>query len=400
MKRLPYLMLCLCGFLACSEPVSTFRFSRTGLVQSQLPNFAKDGKGNLYLSEVEFRDSSNYLGFSKIQGKNLSEKQSIVSGDDWFVNWADFPSVQVFPDDQHLFLHWLEKSGEGVYDYDIRFKIYSIADKAISETYKLNDSEVKGEYGFVSSVPYKDGIQLVWLDGRNSKGHAETKEEHSHGGGVMQLRTRFLKSTGEMTASVLLDDKVCDCCQTTICADGEKLFVQYRDRSDDEYRDISLLIFDKEWSQAIPFSNDHWKIAGCPVNGPSVDTKNNLLVSAWYTASNEYPQVNLAFYDTNLRKEIKRFTISEGKTLGRVDVKILNTQEALIVYMDADEEFSDVKISRVHIDKGIVETQSIARNTNARDTGFPQIELIGNRLYYSFLDQLQTKQVELGFIDY
>jgi len=394
-----FLIIGLLLFLSCTNEHAKHKIARQYLSESQLPNLSSDLKGHLYLSEVEYEDSTNLLSFTKIKEDEIIGNRLVASGKDWFVNWADFPSVQVFPNGNHVFLHWLEKSGEGVYDYDIKFKIYSVLNDTSSESFKLNDSDVKGEYGFVSSCPYKDGIQLVWLDGRNAKTDSTDPNGHGHAShGAMSLRTSFLDTLGVLSPSVLLDDRVCDCCQTSICASEEKLFVQYRDRDEKEHRDISMLIYDGSWSEPIPFSNDNWKIAGCPVNGPSIDFFENTLASAWFTSANAYPEVKVAFYDTENNKELSRYIVSEGKTLGRVDIQMINADEAFVSYMDADEELAEIKIARVHTSLGITETTVLARNTNTRDSGFPHIEIIGDKLYYSYLDQLGTKQVEVGYM--
>ena len=51
-------------------------------------------------------------------------------------------------------------------------------------------------------------------------------------------------------------------------ADGP--VVVYRDRSEQEIRDISIVrLHDGKWSQPSSVFEDNWKINGCPVNGLS-----------------------------------------------------------------------------------------------------------------------------------
>ena len=56
------------------------------------------------------------------QGGAWSAPETVAAGKDWFVNWADFPSVAVLPDGA-LFAHWLRKSGPANHAYDVRVSL-------------------------------------------------------------------------------------------------------------------------------------------------------------------------------------------------------------------------------------------------------------------------------------
>ena len=47
----------------------------------------------------------------------------------------------------------------------------------------------------------------------------------------------------------------------------------YRDRTEAEIRDIAIVrLVDGIWSDPALVSADGWEIAGCPVNGPAIDS--------------------------------------------------------------------------------------------------------------------------------
>src|SRR5712691_8394565 len=59
------------------------------------------------------------LRFTRLRGGTWAEPRTIAERNDFFVNWADFPSV-VEDAKGVLFAHWLQKSGKDVYAYDVR----------------------------------------------------------------------------------------------------------------------------------------------------------------------------------------------------------------------------------------------------------------------------------------
>ena len=57
---------------------------------------------------------------------------------------------------------------------------------------KIHDDNTFSEHGFVSSIPYKDGFMVSWLDGRNTYGVGD----HGHAKGAMTIRSAVLDFNG------------------------------------------------------------------------------------------------------------------------------------------------------------------------------------------------------------
>jgi hypothetical protein len=73
------------------------------------------------------------------------------------------------------------------------------------------------------------------------------------------------------------------------------MVLAYRDRSEDEIRDIATVAFDgKQWSKPRPVHADGWHMEGCPVNGPSIAANGDSVVVGWFTGANDEPRVQLA----------------------------------------------------------------------------------------------------------
>ena len=56
------------------------------------------------------------------EGRRWAEPTEVASGKDWFVNWADFPSVMPSADGPWA-AHWLQQKPGGVYSYDVMVEL-------------------------------------------------------------------------------------------------------------------------------------------------------------------------------------------------------------------------------------------------------------------------------------
>lgn len=242
---------------------------------SAMPRLFSDGQ-DLYMSWVQVADSVSSLHYAKLQQGEWSSAEEIISGSDWFVNWADFPAIAA--NNGHILTNFLQKSADGTYTYDVKLNCFDAGTSTWKKDFILHTDGTKSEHGFVSVIPYEDnGFFVSWLDGRNTM--AAGHDDHtSHGGGAMTLRAAVVNGKGEISSEVELDDRVCDCCQTSTAMTTNGPIVVYRDRSEDEIRDISIIRrVNEEWLAPQIIGTDHWLIKGCPVNGPAVDAIENVL---------------------------------------------------------------------------------------------------------------------------
>lgn len=188
-------------------------------------------KGELYLSWIEYQDEqTDVLYFATFQDQQWTPKKEITRGDNWFVNWADFPSLVSYNGSQTLAAHWLEKSDKGTYDYDIKITQSQDAGNTWSDPITIHKDSIAAEHGFVSMASNGDHLMVSWLDGRNTKPSPGNKHDHSHGQGAMTLRAAMLDPGGHVTHSVELDASVCDCCQTSLAKTENGFTLAYRDR--------------------------------------------------------------------------------------------------------------------------------------------------------------------------
>ncbi|NNL79904.1 MAG: exo-alpha-sialidase, partial [Flavobacteriaceae bacterium] len=190
--------------------------------------------GDLYLSWIETDDSGlSHLLLSEYINETWQEPVTIASGDNWFVNWADFPSVQDWGE-QGLVAHYLEKSAEDTYAYDVKVRMSKDRGRIWSEVITPHDDGTHTEHGFVSKLELTENeFLLAWLDGRQN----EYAEQDSTLQKQMTLRSAIIDPSGLKQSDLLIDERVCDCCQTAMAMTSNGPIIVYRDRSETEIRD-------------------------------------------------------------------------------------------------------------------------------------------------------------------
>lgn len=352
-------------------------------INSAEPHLYTNRNGQVYLSWVEKQAEKHVFQFSKLEAGRWSEPQKIAEGNDWFVNWADYPMLS--SDGQgHLMAHVLSKSGEGTFAYDVR--MYSSANdgQTWGESFVIHDDGKQAEHGFVTMLPYQDKIFVTWLDGRNTVMEGmEMAGDHSGHHGVMSLRAAIVDYQGNKISEWELDNRTCDCCQTTAALTDEGPVVIYRDRSDEEIRDMSIVrLVNNEWTKPQPIYQDGWKIAACPVNGPRAASIGNNLAVAWYSAPNGKPQVNFVLSKDGGASFGKPVRVDEGSPIGRVDVVMLDEDHSLVSWM----ENAEIKVIKIDHTGTKGQSITIASSSTSRSSGFPQMTKAGNEIIFAWTD--------------
>ncbi len=356
------------------------------------PYLFTDKNGFVYLSWIEKTKDKSLLKFSVLKDENWSEPGTITSGSDWFVNWADYPML-ASDGSNNLIAHILQKSAGGKYTYDVKFITSADKGKSWSDLKILHDDGKKAEHGFVSLMPYQDQFFVSWLDGRNTVNeNIDTIVHHDGHNGAMSLRGAVVNKQGIKTAEWELDNRVCDCCQTSAALTANGPVVIYRDRSDEEIRDISIVRFvNGKWTEPKRIFPDNWKIAGCPVNGPQSAAEGNTLAIAWFTSPNNKPQVNIIFSDDGGANFNQPIRVDENITIGRVDIVMLDEKSAMVSWMEG----AVIKAAKVYKDGRKDPSVTIASSSESRSSGFPQMTKSENNLFFAWTDD-KNKMIKVA----
>lgn len=309
-----------------------------------------------------------------------SAVRTIAEGEDWFVNWADFPSVVALSETE-LAAHWLQRSGPGTYAYDVLISYSSDSGDSWSTPVRPHRDGTQTEHGFVTLFPHGGDLGAVWLDGRKfagTDGHEPSRE--------MTVRFTTLRN-GVPDEETLLDARACDCCQTTAVPTSAGPLIAYRDRSEDEIRDIVVTrLVAGTWTEPQSVHNDGWYITGCPVNGPQADADGDRVAIAWFTQAGDTARVLTAFSADAGAQFSEPVRVDEGAPLGRVDLLLLEDGRALVVWLERTGEEAELRGRIVGADGTFGPSRTLAATTAQRSSGFPRMARSGSLVLMAWTD--------------
>jgi len=165
--------------------------------------------------------------------------------------------------------------------------------------------------------------------------------------------------------------------------------VVYRDRSEDEIRDISISGLNVKSNLV---HEDGWNIAGCPVNGPSVDVLDGTIAIAWYTAPENTPAVYVAFSKTPIK-------LSDS-ILGRVDIVVVAKDTAVVTWLEPygdNGEAASVMLADVHKDGTVNNRRTVASVSPSRSSGFPRIAKVNGGILVAWTDADREQGISCKF---
>ena len=368
---------------------------------SREPDLNTTPDGRIILSWVEkFGEKRYALRTALRDQKGWTEPRTVGEGDNWFVNWADFPSV-IALNNGSLAAHWLVKSGSATYAYDVNIALSKDEGKTWTKPIVPHLDNTQTEHGFVSLIPLRDGrLGAVWLDGRNMK---DMKDDHGEDKPLpvsMTLRYAAIDASGKISDEAQLDERVCECCQTSAVVSSDGVVAVYRDRSQNEVRDIySVRQANGAWGSPQAVYADKWEINGCPVNGPAVAAAGRNVAVAWYTGAGGVPHVKIAFSADAGATFSAPIQVDDGETQGRVDVLLLPDNSALVCWLAGNAEGGAIKVRRVQADGLVGQPAVIAKTDISRSSGFPRMALLGNEVHFAWTEFGKPASVKTAVAD-
>ena len=217
----------------------------------------------------------------------------------------------------------------------------------------------------------------------------------------MTLRAAIFDNQGEPEDEWELDNRVCDCCQTSAALTTNGPVVVYRNRTEDEIRDMSIVRWvDGSWTSPEIIYNDNWNIAGCPVNGPAITANENTVAVAWFTASDGQPRVKLALSSDAGATFLPAVTLREQGTNGRVGIAMLADQSLVVSWMETEGELAKVVLGHYTSQGALKEKLTVAESTSSRSSGYPVITSSGNTVYMAWTEAGDVSQVATAKIEF
>lgn len=347
------------------------------------PHLARAPDGGIVMSWLEDDPALMSLRAATWRDGAWQDPVTVASGSGWFVNWADFPSVQPI-DDTLWAAHWLVRTPGGTYSYDIAVALSNDAGRTWSEPFTPHDDGTASEHGFVSLFPWQGAVGALWLDGRNTTagGH------DGHAAGGMTLRSALIDRGGAIASSQLIDEFVCDCCQTDVATGREGPIAVYRNRSESEVRDIHVVrAVAGQWQDDIPVADDGWEINACPVNGPAIASHDGTVAVAWFTAANDDSRLRMGWSADDGRTFGAPIDADIDRPIGRADVELLDDGTAAVSWLrSAADGRGEICLRVVSASGELGPVLVVASTAAGRISGFPQIMRDGSGLIVAWTD--------------
>lgn len=412
----------LCGLLGLVIAASGFVLPQVGTAQTHATLFdqvedvvltSKPGahepslashNGLLYMSWLEHEGDQTKVMMGRRSAQGWSEPRLVHQGSDLFVNWADFPGIALF-DDGTIAVHWLREIGPSSFDYQVEIALSRDGGASWSEPLIPHEDRSFEQHGFVSMLPAgEETLAVIWLDGR---AYGAGRDEASTVSDAMQLRATTLTSDGTIGGDVAVDLQTCSCCQTSLAASGEgTILAAYRDRTDEEIRDISVARLTVDgWQRPVTVHHDGWELAGCPVNGPAISAGGDDAAVAWFTGANDLAAVKVAFSDDAGRSFGAPVRVDLGNPVGRVDVELLEDGTALVSWVEWTDGNEALMLCRAEKETGCVAQEVLAINSAGASVNFPTMARLGRDIFIAWTqpdgtgDRIDMRRVRLTEID-
>ncbi len=381
-------------------PVTVTEVVSPAAAGSGQPNLAVGPEGEVILSWLEPTLDGYALKFSSLRADAWSAARTVAEGDNWFVNWADIPSVVQISEDLWA-AHWLRYQPDSYFAYDAMLALSTDGGASWQAPLLLHQDGTESEHGFVTLFPQQGGVGAVWLDGRNFIQDGEYLYEDAAGNllGTGVHYARF-SAAGERRESIELDNMACDCCLPDVAlASGGPVLV-YRDRTTEEVRDIVIRrMADARWQAALPISPDNWVIEGCPINGPAVAADDDTVAVAWFTAAANDPSVRLARSVDAGRSFGEPVEIDTTGSFGHVDVVVIDSGDAVVSWLRSEADGVALVIRRVSSAGLVGDSQTVASIDIGRPADFPRMVYADQRLVFAWTDFEDAGAVKTAVAD-
>ncbi len=351
------------------------------------PNLTVAADGRVFLSWIEPDTPQGYvLRFSVRGAQGWSAPKTIARGANWFVSDADVPSLAVLSDGT-LAADWFVASvGPRSEAYDVNLVLSKDGGTTWSKPLMPHRDGKKRQHGFVSMVPTPDAkLAAIWLDGRNMPSEEE---------GDMALMYTTIAANGTLGPETQIDNRACECCKTSMTATADGLVAVYRDRSDKEIRDISIVRYaNGRWSQPQALTNDGWEIDGCPINGPAVSANGRNVAVAWFTAPDDKSQVYVLMSADSGKTFGKKIRIDDGNPIGRVDVVSRSSGAAVVSWVERTSQGAQVRVREVAANGTAAAPMNVSGTAGLGSGVFPRMVRSGDDIVVAWTDASKPAQI-------
>ena len=344
------------------------------------PQLTTSDRG-VILSWLEQTDASATLKFSRLDGGAWTAANTVASSGGWFVTDADVPTV-MRKRDGTLVATTYPSVDPAIEAYDLRLTYSRDEGKTWSPPISPHHDGTKSQHGFASLFEMPEGaLGMVWLDGRVEQS--------------MSVYFASFDAAWKQTAEASVNTRVCECCPTAAAMTADGPLVAFRDRTNQEIRDIQVTRIEHPstsagsgttWTEAVPVHADNWRIEACPVNGPALSARGRTVAAAWFTAAGNDGHVYAAFSPDAGRTWGDPIRLDDQTSLGRVDIELLDDGSAVATWVEFASERAQLRVRQVRTSGERSAAATIAGAGERRVRGYPRLTRNGNTLVFAWTE--------------
>jgi hypothetical protein len=326
------------------------------------------------------------LKFAERTANGWSPARAVASGNDWFVNWADVPSV-IRLDDGTLAANWLQVTDLRTEAYNLRLTYSRDDGRTWAPSFMPHNDGTKTQHGFASLFEMPgSGLGVIWLDGRDIE---LSKDLPTFEGGEMAVRFASYDAEWKQTADSEVNGRVCECCPTTAVVTADGVLTAFRGRDAKDIRDIHVSRLENgTWTSAVPVHVDNWEIFACPVNGAMLSASGRNVAVAWFTVKNDQGQSYAAFSSDAGRSWGMPIRLDDRGSLGRVDVEMLEDGSAVAVWIEFADQRSQIRLRRIDPSGARSPAITVAALADGRASGYPRVARHDNELVFAWTESI------------
>lgn len=343
MKRLMTLALLLC--MSVSTVVHAHgKHDRHAMWQKMLQRTpmaagaAFDEQGTLWQAQI--REGKLWVNFSTDFGNSFNQAVAVNSQPEIIAaNGENRPQI-AFAKGQVL-VAWAQSLPDTPFSGHVRFSVSSDKGKTWSQPANINDDSHAVSHSFVTLLSQPNGVQAVWLDGRERVKNPSFKGTSVFTASYDANQQSFGKNQKQAEHS-------CECCQIAVAADSQgQSYALWRHIFDNNIRDHALINLNAK-QPLTRVTHNQWQIEACPHHGPglSIDAQDTKHL-VWFNQDSQEQQV--LFYGqmpagaNKLTKQIGLGNLERQTTYPAV---ISSGKRLVLAWVEFDGERNQVMVAQ------------------------------------------------------
>jgi hypothetical protein len=226
---------------------------------------------------------------------------------------------------------------------------------------------------------------LVWLDGRDWKAKKR-----------VTLRSGIVKSDGSLNDTTVLDADTCTLLSDCLGLNGHRRSKSVsrsyqRKHSGHRYLSYSHGL----WAQPKIVHPDQWRIAGCPVHGPVLDSDGKRVAIAWFTGAGGHAAVQV-----EISQDGQQFSspvrVDLGNPVGRTQILLQPRGGATVLWLENQAGSTQLLVRNVSLTGKLAEPVEIARGSGL---GYPKVARTAHGALITWTEEMTVARVHVASFD-